>query len=53
MAVGELLCVLATDPGSERDFAVFARQSGHSLLESSEQDGTYRYLIRKEDARPS
>jgi tRNA 2-thiouridine synthesizing protein A len=42
-----LLRVLATDPGSVRDFEVFARQSGHSLLESSEDAGTYRYLLRK------
>jgi len=42
-----LLRVLATDPGSVRDFEVFARQSGHSLLESSEDAGIYRYLLRK------
>lgn len=42
-----LLKVLATDPGSVRDFEVFSRQSGHALL-ASEQDGdTYTYLIRK------
>lgn len=42
-----LLKVLATDPGSVRDFEVFSRQSGHTLL-ASEQDGdTYTYLIRK------
>jgi tRNA 2-thiouridine synthesizing protein A len=42
-----LLRVLATDPGSVRDFEVFSRQSGHELLESSEDAGTYRYLLRK------
>lgn len=42
-----LLRVYATDPGSVRDFAVFSRQSGHALLESSEQDGVYVYLLRK------
>ena len=47
MASGEELRVLATDPGSVRDFAVFARQSGHTLLESEERDGTYRYRLRK------
>jgi TusA-related sulfurtransferase len=30
-----LLRVLATDPGSVRDFEVFSRQSGHQLLESA------------------
>ena len=39
--------VLATDPGSVRDFEVFARQSGNRLLESGECDGTYFYLLQK------
>lgn len=44
---GEQLRVLATDPGSRRDFEVFTRQAGHELLESSERDGVYTYLIVK------
>lgn len=47
MAPGELLRVLATDPGSVRDFEVFSRQSGHELLQSGEEQGTYVYLLRK------
>ena len=42
-----LLRVLATDPGSVRDFEVFSRQSGHALLESRQDDGIYVYLLRK------
>jgi tRNA 2-thiouridine synthesizing protein A len=45
-----LLQVLATDPGSVRDFEVFARQSGHALLESRQEGGTYVYLLRKKAA---
>jgi tRNA 2-thiouridine synthesizing protein A len=44
----DLLRVLATDPGSERDFAVFARQSGNTLLESTESDGVYCFLLKKQ-----
>lgn len=44
---GDELSVLATDPGSVRDFRVFAEQAGHELLESSQQDGLYRYRLRK------
>jgi TusA-related sulfurtransferase len=33
MASGEVLMVVATDPGSMRDFQAFARQTGHELLE--------------------
>lgn len=47
VAVGQSLTVLATDPGSWRDFAAFAEQSGHSLLEASEAEGEYRYLLRR------
>lgn len=47
MAVGEVLEVLATDAGSQRDFAAFARQSGHLLLLSEVQGNEFRYLIEK------
>lgn len=47
MAVDEVLRVLATDPGSVRDFEVFSRQSGHPLLESGEEEGVYFYVLRK------
>lgn len=48
MASGERLRVLATDPGSQRDFRVFAEQSGHRLLESGEHAGVYNYLLQKQ-----
>ena len=44
---GKRLKVVATDPGSERDFQVFAEQSGHKLLDSDAKDGTYTYLLEK------
>lgn len=47
MGSGEVLEVLATDAGSQRDFAVFARQSGNTLLEQSEHDGEFRYVLQK------
>ena len=45
LSPGELVKVLATDPGSVRDFEVFSRQSGHALLESLREDDIY--LLRK------
>lgn len=42
-----LLKVLATDPGSVRDFDVFSRQSGHALLEARQEGDTYIYVLRK------
>lgn len=47
MHSGQRLRVLATDQGSVRDFRVFAEQSGHLLLESSEAQGVYAYLLQK------
>ena len=44
---GEILRVVATDPGSLRDFAAFAKQTGHTLIESSEQNREFIYRMRK------
>lgn len=48
LAAGDTLRVVATDPGSVRDFRVFCEHSGHLLLESSEADGVYSYLLKKQ-----
>lgn len=47
LEVGKVVRVLATDPASVLDFGVFLEQTGHALLESSESEGIYCYLIRK------
>lgn len=43
---GGMLEVLATDPGSIEDFAAFCDTGGHNLLEQSEDDGVFRFIIR-------
>jgi tRNA 2-thiouridine synthesizing protein A len=43
---GGTLEVLATDPGSVADFAAFCRTTGNELLESTSDDGVYRFLIK-------
>ena len=47
LAAGQTLAVLATDPGSVADFKSFCDRQGHRLVESDEEDGTFRYLIEK------
>jgi tRNA 2-thiouridine synthesizing protein A len=48
MASGQVLKVVATDPGSTRDFQAFARQTGNELLEqSTEGDDFIHYLRRR------
>ncbi len=47
LEVGQVLEMVATDPGSIPDMEAWARQTGHELLESEEGDGKYRFLIKK------
>ena len=44
---GDLLEVLATDPGSRQDFKNFCDTTGDSLLEQREETGVFTFLIRK------
>ncbi len=43
----QILMVLATDPGSERDFQVFVQQSRHQILAFTKENATYSYWIKK------
>lgn len=47
LATGQQLRVLATDPGSVRDFHAWAEQSGHQLLSFNESNNTFIYILRK------
>ena len=47
MASGQLLKVLATDPGSNRDFQAFARQTGNELVEQETVDGDFIHYLRR------
>ena len=47
LASGDLIEVLATDPGSIPDFAAWSRSTGNELVESDEQEGVFRFLLRK------
>lgn len=47
LVVDELLEVLATDPSTQRDISRFCQFLGHELLEMSEQQGEYRFVIKK------
>jgi tRNA 2-thiouridine synthesizing protein A len=47
LSSGDLVEVFATDPGSVPDFKAWSEATGNELVESSETDGVYRYVIRK------
>ena len=47
MVTGQVVRILATDPASVRDFEAFARQTGNQLVQQSEQDGAFVFLLRR------
>jgi tRNA 2-thiouridine synthesizing protein A len=44
---GQVLKVVSTDPGSVKDFAAFAKQTGNELLASTEAGSEYTFFIKK------
>lgn len=43
---GQTLKVIATDPGSTRDFQAFAKQTGNELLEQETVGADYIHVLR-------
>ena len=47
MQSGDILKVVATDPGSVRDFQAFARQTGNELVEQSSANDEFTHFLRR------
>ncbi len=47
MESGQILKVLATDPGSRQDFAAFAKQTGNQIVETATQDKVFVFFMRR------
>lgn len=47
MDSGGVLKIIATDPGSVKDFEAFCKQTGNELLETSEDSGEFTFYIKK------
>lgn len=48
MQSGQIVRVLATDPGSVKDFQAFAKQTGNALLQQGEAAGdTFEFFLRR------
>ena len=47
MSAGQVLRIVATDPGSVKDFEAFAKQTGNELMSSGEEDGKFVFKIKK------
>jgi len=44
---GKVLRIIATDPGSVKDFEAFAKQTGNELMSTTEDAGKFFFLIKK------
>jgi tRNA 2-thiouridine synthesizing protein A len=47
MRSGQVLKIVATDPGSGKDFQAFARQTGNALLVSDSNDKVFSFFLQK------
>ena len=47
MTAGQVLHIIATDPGAVKDFEAFAKQTGNELMESKEEGGKFLFLMKK------
>jgi len=44
---GQVLRIVATDPGSVKDFAAFCKQTGHQLLSQTEENKEFTFFMQK------
>ena len=47
MGSGQVLRILATDPGSVKDFQAFSKQTGNALLSSERADAEFIFFMKK------
>ena len=47
LGAGQVLKIVATDPGSVKDFQAFAKQTGNELMSSTEGSGEFTFFMKK------
>ena len=47
VGVGDILLMLATDPGAEPDMAAWSRNTGHEIVQQSVEDKVYKFWVRR------
>ena len=47
LPAGSVVEVLATDPGSQKDFLAWCRSTGHELVEQTSNGAVFRFVIRR------
>jgi TusA-related sulfurtransferase len=49
LSPGQLLEAFATDPGSVPDFKAWAKATGNPLVETSEENGVFHFILKKKE----
>lgn len=47
MQIGQVLKMIATDPGAPPDMAAWSRQTGNELLDQHEENGKFIFFIKR------
>jgi len=47
MSSGQVLKIVATDPGAVKDFEAFSKQTGNALVSSASQNNEFVFFMRK------
>lgn len=47
ITAGQILKIIATDPGAIKDFQAFSKQTGNELLSSAEASGEFVFFMKK------
>ncbi|MEQ1666834.1 MAG: sulfurtransferase TusA family protein [Sulfuriferula sp.] len=47
MTTGQVLKIVATDPGAIKDFEAFAKQTGNELLSSAQNGSEFTFFMKK------
>jgi TusA-related sulfurtransferase len=47
LAIGQVLQMIATDPGSKSDMVAWSKSTGHELVETREEPGVFTFFVRK------
>jgi tRNA 2-thiouridine synthesizing protein A len=47
METGQVLEIHATDKGAKADLAAWSRSGGHELVQSTEENGVFKFWIKK------
>ena len=47
LSVGQVLHIIATDPGSVKDFSAYCAHTGYDMVDTSDSGGEFHFYIRK------